>query len=385
MSAIPGFVGGSNVLSSDLHDCELTVNAYVESGAPGTPKTEKRLQDRPGLRLAFSVGDDPISTGFVINDRCFGIAGTVFFEQFADDSILVRGAVAASGSTEFPLATMCSNGTAGDQVFITSGGYGYIYTLSTDTLTLIADMDFPQGDALMGEFFAGYFLVLVSGTRTIQWSALEDGTDWDALDVFERSWASDNIVGMKRLGTHIWLVGNRTSEVLYATGGIEIFAPAQESLIDHGCLASFSMIRAEDGSGKAVLAWLSQSEHGGGLAVIAEGLTPSSISTYANAVYLQSRGHNMQQARSFAMQINGHIYFVLNNEEVEYPFTPVYDFSENLWYDWAHWDSTQVKWVPFRGQCHWYFDQRHFVGDRLTGAVYEFDPDTLADHLADVA
>ncbi len=388
---IPGaFDSGSNVNRSTLFDCESSINMRVESGQVGTPKLGKYSQRTPGLRFLFSVGHDPVQSLFEINGRAFGISGVTFFEVIPDPDDLpngyiyiVRGGVAPSGSTLFPLATMCSNGTAGDQIFITSGGNGYIYTLSTNNgPNLIADADFPQGRALMGEFFAGYFFVLVVDSRTIQWSALEDGTDWDALDVFERSWAADNITFIKRNGTHIWVVGQQTSEVLYATGGVEVFAPAQESLIEHGAVASFSGVRVEK-DGNSSLIWLDQSERGGGVVVAASGLSLQILSTYATAFYEQSRGHNLKQARCFAMQIDGHVDYILNNEEIEYDRTPVYDLSENQWHDRAHWDPSPnvVRWFPWRPQCHMYFDQRHLVGDRLTGAVYECSMDINTDQI----
>src|SRR5262249_27979040 len=281
-----------------------------ESTQSGNAKVEMWLPRTPGLAFQFSVGSSPVQCLFSLDERCFGVSGTTFFEILTDGlshySYVVRGTVAASGSTTFPLATMCSNGTAGDQVFITSGGNGYIFTLSTNTLAIIADADFPNGSALMGEFFAGYFLVQKVNSRTIQWSALEDGTAWDALDVFERSWAADNISFMKRNGTHIWIVGTQTAEVLYATGGVEVFGPAQESLIEHGSVASFSGVRIET-ENSSTLAWLDQSERGGGLAVVAVGLNPASISTYAIARYEQERVHNLQQARCFCLQMDGHI------------------------------------------------------------------------------
>ena len=95
------------------------------------------------------------------------------------------------------LPSICSNGTAGSQLFITNGDLGYIFDLSANTLTQIVDPGFPSR-ARMGEFMDGYFFVLVTETRRFQISALEDGTTWDPLDVAERSEASDDISGIKR-------------------------------------------------------------------------------------------------------------------------------------------------------------------------------------------
>lgn len=381
---IDSFVGPSNVLSSTLEDCELSINLRPEGGQVGKPKRPGWLQRTPGLAWLFSVGSSYVTELYEINERMFGISGTVFFEVDDDLNVTVRGSVAAA-TGPFPKATMCSNGSAGDQLFITSGGNGYIFTLSTNAgPTIIADLDFPNGSAMMGEFFAGYFFVQVEGSRRIQWSALEDGTAWDALDVFERSWASDNISFIKRLGTHIWVVGNQTSEVLYATGDETVFAPAQESLIEHGCVAEFSGCRASYNDTE-VLIWLDQSERGGGQVVVAKGLQPGNISTYAIALEQQLQADQMTNAVGFAIQLDGHVDYVLNNDTGTYRLTPVFDVSEGLWHHRAGWNSTTVQWEPWRANCHVYAFQRHLIGDRLTGAVYELAMDNLTDELADVA
>lgn len=376
---LPGFVGFSNVLSSTLENCELSLNELPEAKAIGHAKTEDGyLRRRPGLALAYSIGDAPVECLFYLDGRAFGVAGTTFFEAFDDDTFLVRGTVANDG---IDLATMCSNGSAGDQLMVISGSTGYVLTLSTNAFAEITDPDFPA-NPVMCEFFAGYGLVLDRNTRRIQWSALEDFTDWDPLDVFERSWAPDNISFIKRNGTHIWCVGTQTSEVLYATGGIEVFAPAQESLIEHGSIARFTGQLTAQG-----VACLDQDARGGMQVVLFQGLQPDAISTYAINLEQASQAGLLNASYAFAVQIQGHTFYVLGNrnEANTFRYTPVYDSTEGGWHHWTHWDADNSRWRPFRGLCHMFAFERHFIGDRLTGAVYEFDFDILTDELADVA
>lgn len=376
---IPGFVGGSNVLDSTLVDCEVSINLRPIGAQPGTPKVPAYLARTPGLDFKFNLEALRVSAGFTINGRTFIVADDQFVEQFEGDTFIVRGTVATQ-TTAFPVATMCSNGTAGDQVAVCSGGYVYIFTLSTDAFAIVADMDLNQGEIQMIEFFGGYFFALWTESRTFQWSALEDGTDWDSLDVAERSWAADNISFLMRNGTHIWLVGTQTSEVWYATGGIEVFAPAQESLIEHGCIAPFSRARVA-----GTLVWLDQDERGGGTVVMAKGLQPEQISTTAIAIYEQQRSGNLAYAIGVTYQLDGHLYYVLQGNDNAFPFTPCYDVTEGIWHYLASWDSTACVWRNWRGQCHWYAFERHFIGDRLTGAVYEMSMRFLTETLADVA
>lgn len=379
---IPGaFDSGSNVLASNLEDGELSINVFPESGQVGTPKITRYTRHRPGLRFLFKVNDSPVECLFEINGRAFGVAGTAFFEFFQDDTYLIRGAVAHDG---IDLATMCSSGTASNQILIIAGTTGYVYDLLTDTLTAIADPDFPTFP-VMCEFFAGYFFVLLRNSTSIQWSALEDATSWDALDVYTRSWASDNINFIKRNGTHIWVVGNRTSEVLYATGGVDVFAPAQESLIEHGAVARFSGARTAQG-----ILCLDQDERGVGMVVLYAGLQPQPVSTYAINLEQQSPAAAgvLNASWAYAVQSEGHVFYVLNNvggilnnPTDAFTLTPVLDMTESLWHHWAHWDSVNASWIPWRGLCHCDAFESHFIGDRETGAVYDFAFENVTDEL----
>lgn len=375
---LPGaFDSGSNVLSSTLEDCELSINLLPESGQVGTPKVQKWHRRRPGLAFVYSIGDDPVECLFYLDGRAFGVSGTTFFEAFDDDTFVVRGTVANDG---IDLATMCSGGSASDAMLIISGSTGYTFTLSTNAFAVIADPDFPA-NPVMCEFFAGYFLVLDRNSRRIQWSALEDPTDWDPLDVFERSWAPDNISFIKRNGTHIWCVGTQTSEVLYATGDITVFGPAQESLIEHGAIARFTGQLTAQG-----VTCLDQDMRGGAQVVVFRGLQPDTISTYAINLEQISQAGLLNASYAFVLQMEGHAFYVLNNrnEDNTFRLTPVFDLTEQLWHHWAHWDSTDCVWIPFRGLSHMFAFERHFIGDRLTGAVYELGFDILTDELVDV-
>jgi hypothetical protein len=187
---------------------------------------------------------------------------------------------------------------------------------------------------------------------------------------------------IKRNGTHIWTIGSQTSQVLYATGGIEVFAPAQESLIEHGAIARFSGQLSPQG-----VVCLDQDARGGTQVVLFQGLQPNPISTYSINLEQAAQASLLNASYAFVMQMEGHVWYLLNNRNATNTFrlTPVFDFTEGLWHHWAHWDATACQWIPFRGQCHMFAFERHFIGDRLTGAVYELSFATLTDELAAVA
>lgn len=375
MPEIPGLVGGSNLLRSSFANHERSINCRPERATPGVPKSPSWLGNTPGLRHVTTVHADPvdpvghaIETLFVVLERVFGVSQTIFFELNKDESITEWGEVEHDGLN---LATMASGGTASDSVLIVAGSKGYVFKLSTNEFSEIDDPDFPENPA-MCEFFGGYFLVLHRGSRTVSWSDLENPTNWLETDFFSVSWSADPIVFMKRVGTHIWLVGQTTAQIWYATGDINVFAPAQETLIEHGCIAPHSGQRI----GENTLIWLDRNEQGGGLVVVASGITPDTISTYAVAWRQEEIAELtslLDRTVGVPMQIAGHVdYVMLNraNEAIAYT-TPVFDFQEGLWHERATWNAVKHRWEQWRIGCHCYAFQRHYGGDYRCGGIYQ--------------
>lgn len=385
------FVGGSNVLQAFLIDRERTINFYPSSTAPGKgAKRPMTLVRTEGTKLRYTLGMSPVTTLFYEDGRAFGVAGTDFIEFFDDFTFTVRGTVNFDG---IDVASIVSNGdddTAGNQLFIVAGSTGYIFDLTTNILTQITDPDFPPFP-VMGEYFKGYFLVLIRNSKQFQWSAILDGTSWDALDFAARSDGSDNISFLKRSHTEIWLVGSKTSEVWFATGGVDVFAPIQGVFIEHGSIGRQTVARIQQ-----TLIWLDQSEIGGGQVVVANGYQPSEVSSYA--IDLQTMQYSgeltaataINNAIGFAMQLYGHTLYWLLIPNTTQDTTLVLDLTEGgkLWHERAHWvpgpdgDLGTSHWIPHMAQCHMYAFERHYIGSRLTGVVNELASAFLTDDLS---
>lgn len=357
-------VGPSNRIRSV--NLGRSINLLAERATPGNPKVPSYLRKRPGRQLALSTGEEHYQSGtfFYQDGRWFAISQTQFLELFVDDEAVVtstsRGTVNYDGLSP---ATICSNGSAGNQLFITAGSLGYTFDLNTNVLAQITDPDFPA-NVSMGEFFGGYFLVLVRDSRQFRWSALEDGTSWDPLDVAERSWGSDNIAFLKRQNTQIWLGGTKTSEVWQASGDITVFAPIGGALLEFGCVAGGSCVRFGN-----TLAWLSQDERGGGQVIKADGYDPSKISVYAIDTQIQAGAGQLGTAVGIAMQIDGHDFLLFQIDPLR--TTPTFDLAQGEWHDWAIWNPTTCRYDLDVTACHAYAFERHYIGDRRTGAIYE--------------
>lgn len=389
MGEINGLVGPSNWLRSGLVDFARSINLRTERATPGDPKAQSWLGCTPGLRHVVTVGPDPVECLFWVIGRVFGVSGTIFFELMPDETIKVRGTVAHDG---IDIATMASGGDFSDSVLIIAGGHAYVYTLSTDTF---AEQTMPQLGSettsapitpRMCEFFSTYFLVAVRNSRTVFWSEPEDASNWPNQNFFSVSWSADPISFIKRVGTHLWVVCQKTAEIWYATGDpTTIFAPVQEALIEHGCIAPFSGQRLGENS----LVWLDRNEPGGGLVVTASGMAPTVVSTYAVAWQQQAIGEltsTLDQSVGIPMQLGGHLDYVLLNRAPSaiVNTTPVFDFTEGLWHERGTWNAKLSQWQQYRIMSHVYAFQRHYGGDYRTGAIYQISSGYFDEQLVDV-
>lgn len=375
MPSIPGVVGGSNVLRQPFISCERAINLYPER-IQGTGKRPSYLKSRAGLRTFATIDDSPGRGLWSENGRCFGVAGTTFAEIFEDGSTVSHGSVELGNSLP---VWMCSNGSAGGQVFLTSPPKGYIFDLTTDTLTELAG-DFPD-NVWQPVFFDSYFMVSIRDTRQFRWSALNDGTAWDPLNVAERQ-MSDNIVSFIRLGKTVWAIGGRTAEPWYNTGdALTPFAPVQGVFLEMGCAAGYSAQRSEN-----TLSWIGQNENGGGVVYVANGYTPDKLSNYSIDLELQDSG-NLEFVHASAFQQKGHSFYQINLPPNEAPLSPVFDFTEarlgnpNPWHHRAMWNTSTASYEQDLAAAHAYAFSKNLMVSRLDGTVYWLRDDAYSDQV----
>jgi hypothetical protein len=354
--SVPAYADPSNTVDAKAQSVSRVINEYLQSAAPGHARAPVYPRRTPGVTPVATWPDGPIRGMFEINDRCFIVGGATFGELTSTYSIIHTGTVT---NDEQPVA-MASNGTAGHQVMITSGGDGYIFDLTSNTLSQITDADFLTPTRSC-EFLGGYFLSLRgSGSRTFQWSALEDGTSWDSLDVAERSYASDNISSIIRSHTELWVIGFRTSEVwvMNSGGGNNAWVPQTGVFIEHGGQGIHAPCRIDNS-----IMWMGLNDDGQGVVFRADGYTPRRVSTSAVETWLQ-RANTPTDARAFVMQMDGHVFYhLILPRDVDTTF--VYDVSMDRWHEWGIWDPRVGRYYPHIAGSHVFVFNTHLVGARL--------------------
>lgn len=360
----PGFCGSSAVTQASVFNPERTVNFYPQR-LDGTAKSPVSLYPCPGFAAFCTLPTSPVRALYAINGRTFAIGGDTFYEVFAGGTSTARGTMAIDSRQP----TLSSNGSAGHQIFITSGNLGYIYDLITDTLSA------ETTGSAFGLMLDGYFIKLDTDRSEFAISDLEDGTTWDAANVAQRTFAGDSWLAMGRSHRELWLFGGQTSEVWYDSGASNFpFEPYQGAFIEEGIAAPYSL--AQFGSEDAGLLWLSQNAKGQGVFRRAVGYTPQRISTEP-VEYALSNYARIDDAIGWTYQDQGHNFYVCLFPTARACW--VYDDTTDLWHERLEWDTATGTWDAYRAQCQCVAFGQHLYGDRSSGTIFAGSVTKLLD------
>ncbi len=365
MPAWPGFIGGSYESQSVIGDAERTMNWYVEELESEGARAPKALYPSPGFQahVGLAHGITDVNTrGFgTAGSRFFAVIGAGFYEIFSNQTVTRRGTVAQDA---YP-ATISYNGRVGDQLFVTSGGNGYCYNLTTNALTLVL-----TGEATMGAYAHGYCLAFNINNGHVRLSNLNDASVWGAGNFFQRSYFADPWQAMfVDANSLAWMLGTETYEVWYDTStGQQPFALLSGMVGRPGVAAPFAWTLA----GSAAL-WLAQDAEGAGQVVAGGSGGVRPISTYAvnQKIAGYARNSTINDAEVFAYQDQGHTFSCLTFPTAN--ATQVVDLDRRSWTQRGYWNSALNRYDLWRPRVHGYAFGKHFIGDRLTGTVSWMD------------
>jgi hypothetical protein len=358
-----GFVGGAYQADNLSADQQSSINFLVEKNESGAAKGELSLIDRPGLATFCTLGRFSVSAGIEINGRVFFCSDGVFYEVFADGSKINRGAIVFSAT--YPASLAASQ----TQVMIASGGKGYCFTLATNALS--ASISTIDGVIQVG-FLDDYFVAAIQNTQRLYLSALLDGNSWNALDTTLISVFPDVITGFKVSGRRLLVQGNKNSVLYYDSGNTFPFDVVPGGDFEMGLAGTFGSARA-DGT---VFFW-SSDERGGRMFWRLHGSDPLRISTHAIEKAVAQYGI-ISDVVCWPAIFYGHTFVVSWFPSANK--TWVYDVATGLWAEWAYFANGVYS--AFLGACHVYVPtfEKHLVGDRQSGKVYEMKPATLVNN-----
>lgn len=358
-----GLVGPSYEAFSLPFDAQRTINMFPVVNESGQGKEVAALYSVPGKQLFATVGGGPIRGLFAsANGRVFAVSDTEVFEISSDGSATIRGSLITSD-------TDCTFDETPLELAICDGTNLYILEYSSNTFTRVTDADFP-GAATVTQL-DGYFIVNKPGTGEFYLSDLLDGTSWTALFFATAESSPDALVRPFSVFGQLFLLGEQTAEVWYNSGGLDFpFARLEGGKMEKGCAAAGSVAKIDN-----TVFWLGRDKDGHGIVYRATGFTPVRISTHAIEQRIRESG-SLTDIKGFTYQADGHTFYALTGGNLE--TTLVYDAATQLWHERAYLEDDGTYSTDLISSCVFAFN-KHLVGDRSSGSIYELSMDVYDD------
>lgn len=342
---------------------------YVASGIAGGPCTLTITSIRPGggfigsgiaevieLTPLGGAPAKPIRGLLTITGRTFCVAGSGFFEIFANGTFTQLGTV----SNDSLLVTMAASSI---YVLIGSAGFAYTFNLQTNAFAQIPPATFA-GTVSRVSYSDGFFIVTITDSRRVYASAVEDATTWPGLSTTLVSLFPNNIISSITDHRELWLFSNTSTVVYEDTGASPFpFEPNPSAYIEQGCAAKFSPAKLDN-----TIFWLGADERGQGIVWRASGYTPSRVSTHAIELAFQSYSR-IDDAIGYAFQDQGHSFYHLYFPTADKSWR--YDTATNMWHQVGFWDPVIADYHAHHSQCHTFNFGRHLVGDWSSEIIYQ--------------
>jgi len=323
------------------------VNCYLEQ-APPDAKTLVANVPSFGIKAFATAGTGALRGGLVVNGQLYVVSGAALFAVSSSGTATNLGTI-----PNFDRVYMAGDGT---NVFVATGGDGYVYNGST--VAAITDSDFPG--AKCAAFLDGYILIVEPDSGRFYASALYDPTDWDALSFATAEAAPDDLVSMVIDHREVFLFGKDSTEVWYNAGSSGFpFARSPSGFMEIGCLSTHGPAKidntiffpANDFTVRRI-----------------DGYTPIRISTHAVEQAIESYADKTCYGMTFVE--GGHTLYALTFAEG----TWVYDVNTQRWHERQSYGYD--NWRPvFALRAY----EKLFVGDSQSNKIGEMDFETFAE------
>ena len=350
---VPLFGVGNKALSVKVSAQERT-NLYVE--VQEDPEANGLvLYPTPGVSTFVNFGANPIRGLYERGDVIYAVVSSTLWEIAANGTTTNRGTLNTSGGR----VDMADNGL---QMLIVDGTDGYILTFATNVFAEIADADFVPGDTCA--FLNGRFLVSQSSSGRFGWSALYDGTAWDALDFATAESHPDELERVFVDGAVAHMLGASTVEQ-WADSGAEDQPVARigAGAMQWGLAARWSVAKGQEG-----FFCLGKSRLGGVQVYVVSGASYKAVST-PQVEQEWARYSAVENATAYSYMANGRSFYQIN--------FPTADKSW-LW-DGTAWNRVESAGGRHRGEIQINFQNRSYVSDYENGKLYLLDADTYTD------
>lgn len=357
-----GLVGPTYQQRSLPFDAQRTINLFPVMDEMG--KEVASLYSVPGKSLFATVGLGPIRGQFFsTNERAFVVSGASLYELESDGTSTVLGSLNTSNGN----LTFAENIT---QLAICDGTNLYILVYATNDFSIVTDADFPTSVGTVTNL-DGYFIVNQNNTGTFYVSDLNTGSSWQALQFATAESSPDQLVAVFSALGQLWLFGTRTIEIWSNTGDSTFpFRRISGAKIDTGVISAYSIIEIDNS-----IMWVGKDKFGHGIVYKAQGFSPLRVSNTPVEKKIQE-AEDLDDLKAFAYQEEGNTFFVLTGGGLE--TSQVYDLTTQEWHERAYLNNSGDFEIDL-ASCHMFAFNKHLVGSRLDGKIYEMSLDYYAD------
>lgn len=417
-----GLCGPTYQSLSPSLDAQFTMNWYLEQDESQNGRSAMAMYPTPGLSLVatlpgcsavvgefayvgrhFAVGQVipttalietyPSFTGFYMNiwevladGSLIQCAGNFSFPSSGVTGVNVAGApmVGTGQGLVSIVGTPVVNGFGKQDslLIVVTNGWLYYFSIKYDLLgnpnPLTAFSIVNNQSYAVGEWVDTFLITLLQQTSTQQNQFQifgPGGTQvytYNALNIATVTSFPDNVVAMSATDRMIIFFGEKRSIPYYNSGALFPFIPVPGVLIEQGCAALHSPVRADNS-----IFWIGADERGAGIAYRNNGYTPQRISTFPVETAWRQYS-TIADAQGYSYQDMGHTFVVWN-----FPTgnaTWVYDVANQMWHQRGHWNTSTGQFDMQLQQVHAYCFGKHFVGDSQSGNIYEQNISFLADN-----
>jgi hypothetical protein len=289
------------------------------------------------------------------------IAGPSGTTNFTDSAGALSGHITA---ISFTANTITTSGVA------TSNQTADVFTVTIPAFGQIGDPAFLGADRIA--FIEGWLMFNQPGTRTFYTNAPIPYTlTFAGLFYALKDSSTDNLITLFENNREGWLIGERTSEVWYNSGGANFaFSRLPGIGPQYGCSAKHSIARVG-----ANLCWLGQNEQGQNIVVMTNQYSVDRISNHAVEVAISSYPQ-VSDAIGDCYEEGGHVMYVLTFPTAD--TTWVFDLttsetlkSPDAWWQRLSWNATTGTYHRHIGNCFVNFANIRMWGDYQSGQIHQ--------------
>jgi len=356
-------IGPSYTLSDKKAAIQRAVNLYMLNIEGLGEAKRVVLASAPGLELLVNVGTE-FRGSYNTDSRWFVVFGTKLLEMAEDGTYTERGTLATNSG-------FVSMKSGRDQLVLVDGTNGYVFNLNTNVFGQITDTNW-RGSNWVDEL-DGYFIFVAPDSDQFYLSAIDNGSQLDALDFSSADSSPDNIITHRVRRRELHLFGTRSTEIWINSGDPDFpFVRYNSTPIDVGVVGKRAVCIAADS-----LVFVGQTDRGRGYVYLMTGHQPERISTQAVEEALAG-STDLSSCVLWSYHTTGNEFVGINAPGLS--TTWVYDFSSQQWHERAEW--VNGAWEQLRVDSVTFVNGKHYA---LAGTkvyrmgldVYTLDGDIL--------